>query len=59
MTVNERLYVSGLIDEFDEAVRNKDIKKLEFILKTVELNEESVVPVLESLGLKVGKKDNE
>ena len=42
MTVNERLYVSGLMDEFDKAVKEKDITKVKAILKSVELNEELV-----------------
>ena len=37
MTVNERLYVSGLIDEFDKAVGEKNIHESIRILKKVEL----------------------
>ncbi len=51
MTVNERLYVSGLMDEFDKAVKEKDIAKVKAILKSVELNEESVKPILQELGM--------
>lgn len=51
MTVNERLYVSGLMNEFDMAVKEKDIAKVKAILKSVELNEESVKPILLELGL--------
>ena len=51
MTVNERLYVSGLMDEFDEAVEKKDTEKVRAILKKVELTEESIKPILEELGL--------
>ncbi|WP_199244224.1 hypothetical protein [Caedibacter taeniospiralis] len=46
MTVNERLYVSGLMDEFDKAVVNKDTKKVRSILEDVELVEESIKPTL-------------
>ena len=35
MTVNERLYVSGLIDEFDKAVGDKNIEEAIRILKRV------------------------
>ena len=51
MTVNERLYVSGLMDEFDEAVEKKDTEKVRAILEKVELNEESIKPILEKLDL--------
>lgn len=51
MTVNERLYVSGFMDEFDKAVKDKDIDKIKSILKRVELTESSIKPILESYGL--------
>jgi hypothetical protein len=51
MTVNERLYVSGLMDEFDEAVQKKDAEKVRAILEKVELTEESIKPILEKLNL--------
>jgi len=52
MTVNERLYVSGSMDEFDKAVKEKDFQKVKLILEAVELNEESIKPILEQLSLK-------
>jgi hypothetical protein len=52
MTVNERLYASGLMDEFDLAVKNKNLDKVILILKEVEITESSLVsPILERLGL--------
>ena len=51
MTVNERLYVSGLIDEFDKAVGDKNIEEAIRILKRVELPNDSIKPILEQLGL--------
>lgn len=51
MTVNERLYVSGRMDEFDEAVQKKDTEKVRAILEKVELTEESIKPILEKLEL--------
>lgn len=51
MTVNERLYVSGYMDEYDKAVKEKDITKIREILQKVELNEKSIKPILEHLGL--------
>ena len=51
MTVNERLYVSGLMDEFDDAVDKKNTEKVRTILKKVELTEDSIKPILENLKL--------
>lgn len=51
MTVNERLYVSGLMDDFDDAVKKKDIEKVRTILEKVELTEDSIKPILENLKL--------
>ncbi len=51
MTVNERLYVSGLMDQFDKAVEERDIERVRSILSNVELTEESIGPILERLGL--------
>jgi hypothetical protein len=51
MTVNERLFVSGLINKFDKAVRKKDINKVRIILNKVELDDKSINPILIQLGL--------
>jgi hypothetical protein len=51
MAVNERLYVSGLSIDFDNAVKENNIKKVLDILKKIELNEVSIKPILQSLGL--------
>lgn len=51
MTVNERIYASGLIDSFDKALVLKDVKKITEILKKLELNEESINAIIESLKL--------
>jgi hypothetical protein len=51
MTVNERLYVSGLMGEFDKAVEDRDVDRIRAILSKVELSEESIRPILERLGL--------
>ena len=53
MTVNERLYASGLFDEYDKAVEERKLEDVIRILKEVELNEESIEPILEQLSLKV------
>lgn len=49
MTVNERLYVAGLMDEFDEAVEGDDTKKIIAILRMVDLTEDSIAPILDEL----------
>lgn len=51
MTVTERLYVSELMYEFDKAVADRDVERIRSILSNVELTEESIVPILEQLGL--------
>ena len=52
MTVNERLYVSGLMEKFDKAIKEKNIDAIELIIKEVELNDLSIDPILEHFGLK-------
>lgn len=51
MTVNERLYLSGFMDEYDKAIKEKNVEKIREILQKVELNEISINPILEQLGL--------
>ena len=51
MTVNERIYVSGLWNKYDKALKNKDINKIKQILNQVELTDLSINPILENLGL--------
>lgn len=43
ITVNERLYLAGLIDEYYEAVKAKNKVKMIFILHRIELDEESII----------------
>ncbi|MEJ7560073.1 MAG: hypothetical protein WKF66_17295 [Pedobacter sp.] len=51
MTVNERLYVSGLSNKYHEAVNNKDIRAAITILKEVELGLENIKAILKFDGL--------
>ena len=51
MTANERLYVSGLLDEFETAVSEKHTDEAVRILKKVELTDANIKPILEKLGL--------
>lgn len=50
-TVNERLYLSGLWDKFDSAVKEKDVEKARAILIEVELDEPNILPILKFHGL--------
>ncbi len=51
MTVNERLYVSGLMDEFDRAVSKKNTEIARYILEKIDLTEASIGPILKKHGL--------
>ena len=52
MTVNERLFLSGRMDEFDALVRAKDVNGLKALLKDVEITDESSMrAIIEWLGL--------
>lgn len=51
MTVNERLYSSGWMNKFDEAVEKKATKQVRTILEKVELTEGLIKPILEKLEL--------
>ena len=51
MTVNERLWVSGLMDEFERAIRGKNTDEAVRILTEVELTEENIKPILVKDGL--------
>lgn len=52
MTVNERLYMSGLMDEFDKAVRERNVSAVKVILKEIEINDKNNVnAILKNLGL--------
>ncbi len=42
MTVNERLFVAGLMDSFDKAVADNNKEEVILILKKVNLNSETI-----------------
>ncbi|MDB5117857.1 MAG: hypothetical protein JWQ79_3349 [Mucilaginibacter sp.] len=52
MTVNERLYVAGLLDQFEEALSNMDVQQVISILKKVELGDKNIDAILANHGLK-------
>ncbi|CAG5068874.1 hypothetical protein DYBT9623_01606 [Dyadobacter sp. CECT 9623] len=52
MTVNERLYISGLMDEFDLAVKENNTAKIIEILKKVEITDfDALYQILKELRL--------
>ena len=52
MTVNERLYESGLMNLFDKSVKKKDVDLIRSILKQIEINEEvTIKAILKQVGL--------
>ncbi len=46
MTVNERLFAAGLIDDFDRAVRATDVDRLRMILRSVGLSDDNADAIL-------------
>lgn len=51
MTTNERLFVAGLLTDFDNAVARGDGKAVSQILKQVFVDQPSIMQILEDLGL--------
>ncbi|MCQ2049993.1 MAG: hypothetical protein MJZ22_03195 [Candidatus Saccharibacteria bacterium] len=53
MTVNERLYLSGLMGKFDELVLTENVDELKKILDKVEIIDETLKrSIIEGFGLK-------
>lgn len=50
MTVNERLYVAGLSNDFENCVKNKDFDGIKTILNKIELGAESIIDRINTLG---------
>ncbi len=53
MTVNERLYISGLFDAYYEAVKERDVRLATAILEDVDLTVDNIIPILKSSGLEI------
>ena len=51
MTVNERLFISGNLTAFDQAILDKDVEIVKSILKLVELDQNSIQDILEYYNL--------
>ena len=46
MTVNERLFAAGLMDDFDRAAKAGDVRSLRTILREVQLSDENIAAIL-------------
>ena len=49
MTVNERLYLAGLLNDFDKALEQKDKIMLKSILEKVYFSSESAQEIIDEL----------
>lgn len=49
-TVNERLWISGLLDEFDKAMKF-DKERARFILRSLHLGEENIEEIIKSASI--------
>ena len=46
MTVNERLYVSNLLEKFDKAVEQKNIDDLTEIFKEIDITDDKTITLI-------------
>lgn len=51
MTVNERLFVSGLLKDFELAKKQNDVIRIIDILRKIDVDEESIGEILKTLKL--------
>jgi len=49
MTVNERLYLAGLLEDFDQALEQKDKSRLKLILEKVYFSSETAQETVDEL----------
>lgn len=47
MTVNERLFHAGLLDDFDKSIEEQDKTKLVLVLEKVFLSQENIEAIIE------------
>ncbi len=59
MTLNERLYKIGLIEEFEKALARKDREKVISILNKVKVDKSSIRFILKELGFSSGLEEEE
>ena len=48
MTVNERLFLSGLMEKFEQAVADRDVEGISEVLRRVFLNTETINAIIQS-----------
>jgi hypothetical protein len=58
MTVNERLFAAGLLDEFDTAVNHKNRDKVVALLQQVELSYEQAELITKTIFSRLNQKDS-
>jgi hypothetical protein len=51
MTVNERLFVSGRLSQFDDAVARRDPSTVARLLQEVDVDEKSISEMLRQMGI--------
>jgi hypothetical protein len=51
MTVNERLFVGGLMDDFDKAIEEKDPAKMIEVLSQIDIGDSNIRTILQEYGL--------
>lgn len=51
MTGKERLYIGGLSNDFDTCEKKKDVEGIKAILKKDELDQDTIVEIINSLKL--------
>lgn len=49
MTINERLYISHRMNDFDIATKIKDIEKIKHILRELEVDEKSIIEIIDKI----------
>lgn len=49
MTTNERLFVTGMMNAFDEAVRERDSGKVRSILRSIFVDEASIENIVSNI----------
>lgn len=50
MTINERIYAGGFLEEFDMALEKKDVPKVISTLRSVEVPESSIMSIVDQMG---------
>ncbi len=57
MTVNERLVIANKMNEFDNAINNKDTLRIKEILKSVKLTDDNINAILKNFEMPALNKE--